>query len=82
MSTCDRPIRDRSGEELPGVRCNLGKGHLGRCCQVDWPETADVETSAVVFDCEASRYRTNCGPNDAPQFAEYGAPVAPSEPNG
>jgi len=31
--TCDRPIRDRSGEELPGVTCNLWKGHLGRCVQ-------------------------------------------------
>lgn len=30
--TCDRPIRDRNGQDL-GYCCNLTKGHLGRCCQ-------------------------------------------------
>lgn len=32
--TCDRPIRDRNGEELPGVTCNLSRGHLGKCAQM------------------------------------------------
>lgn len=34
--TCDRPIRDRNGVELPGVRCNLDAEHLGKHAQVDW----------------------------------------------
>jgi hypothetical protein len=31
--TCGKPIRDRAGEPLPGVTCNLEQWHLGKCVQ-------------------------------------------------
>ena len=67
--TCDRPIRDRSGEELPGVTCNLGKGHLGRCAML---------YDAWGADPLGRRGRTGIVDGEMPERAT----VTPSEPSG
>lgn len=54
--TCDRPIRDRSGEELPGVRCNLKRHHLGKCvryCLIPVHPPMTWATSAISIPREA-----------------------------
>lgn len=55
--TCDRPIRDRSGEELPGVTCNLDKHHLGRCVK-------------ICFD--GRRVRSEYGPTEYGKLSQAG----------
>ena len=67
--TCGKPIRDRSGEALPGVTCNLDAGHLGGCAAVfDFGHTGRL--------ADMKRLMATVTPSE-PSDAEPGTP-APS----